>query len=111
MAETNTIKYHLMAFPLKEEALRKAEVCRFYMVTTKYILVYDRDVLSGAVEITGAEYELLTHSEKEWLFDCNLTILTEFEKEHRESVERGIRELAKMVATHTEEMGKQDAAE
>ncbi len=53
----------------------------------------------------------MSASEKEWLADCNLVILLEFEREHKEAVERGRKELANEMASYIEEMRKANVAE
>ena len=80
--QSNKKKYCLYAFPYSEEAQEEALKHRFNRINGAYILVYEED---NIVNTSKSEYHIieeneigyLTESEKMWLLECNIQIITE----------------------------------
>lgn len=71
-------KYRVYMLSLERENFALALKKRFSRITPLYILIYTKDTIRGASEITDENiFEELTKEDREWLFGCNMNLIQE----------------------------------
>lgn len=73
----NKTQYRLYAHSVDGEAVTYAQNVRFGRITRDYVLVYVDAKLSGWPEITDENVNILTANDRAWLFNCNMTLISE----------------------------------
>ena len=88
MAKKNSkIKYVLYALEPTEENIKAVQDKRFYRITTKYILLYERYQRTTNYNAIGdSELSYLSYADKRWLLDCNFAIIAEETEKHKDEI-------------------------
>lgn len=75
--EKTKTQYRLYAHSVDDDSIRYAQNVRFGRITRDYVLVYVPAKLSGWPEITDENVEIITAKDRKWLFNCNMTLISE----------------------------------
>lgn len=73
----NKTAYRLYANSVEDETLKKAQKLRFNRITPGYLLVYTTKEIKDWPEITDENVNILTGADRQWLFECNMELITE----------------------------------
>ena len=95
-------KYRLWAAATDETSTAAAEKARFSRVGVAYVLIYDRHKpnLEHCVEVAENEIDALNAAEAQWLWDCNVLLISEETAKNRKQI----------MATIDEKLDKFEAA-
>lgn len=87
-------KYRLWAAATDEKSIAEAEKARFHRVGIAYVLIYDRHKpdLEHCAEVTESEIGALNAAEAQWLWDCNVILISEETAKHRKEIVANIDE-------------------
>ena len=62
---------------------------KFHRITQNYTLCYtEKTDIKDAVEIKVEDFDSLSDADKEWLSECNISIMQTLEEEHKDSIEQ-----------------------
>lgn len=73
----NKTQYRLYAHSVDTESVKYAQNVRFGRITRDYVLVYVMANLASWPEITDENVNILTANDRAWLFNCNMTLISE----------------------------------
>ena len=84
-------EYKLFAFPYSLEAVNEAVKHRFNRINIRYVLIYeepDKLITDSSLYhiINEDETGYLSESEKAWLLECNIQIITEESLKKRDEI-------------------------
>lgn len=90
-------KYNLYLFAMNDDNAKEAMKYRFNRINGKYILVYSDAIYSPLKKsryhiIEGEEAKLLTDSEKVWLLEANVKIITEESMKNQDEIMKSFEE-------------------
>lgn len=90
MSEVKSIVWRMYAMRPTDENVRLAIEERFHRITTKYILIYTgkKYEQDDIAEISQTNIEALSKDDREWLDNCNLELLHEFQENHMETIQQ-----------------------
>lgn len=71
------IQYRLYANNVTDFNITIAEKNRFNRITADYLLVYTPDKMKNWPEITDDTVNILTDTDRKWLFECNMILISE----------------------------------
>lgn len=75
--EKTKTQYRLYAHSVDDDSISYAQNVRFGRITRDYVLVYVPAKLSGWPEITDENINILAANDRKWLFNCNMTLISE----------------------------------
>lgn len=73
-------------FVLHPDRKEEAEKHRFHRLNSRYALVYTKEMLENAGEITESELWRLNQGERDWLDCCNVSILFDDARERKADI-------------------------
>ena len=104
MSETKNIVWRVYAMRPTDENIKIALNERFHRITTKYILIYTdtKYIEDGIAEISQENVDALSKGDREWLDDCNMELLMEFQANHSETIQKAQVDFLKEFQTELE---------
>ena len=85
MAKT---RHRLWAAATNENSIAAAEKARFSRIGIAYVLIYDKHKpkLENVVEVAEKEINALNAAEAQWLWDCNVILISEETAKNRKEI-------------------------
>lgn len=107
------IKYNLFAMKTDFGNIEKASKYRFSRITESYILIYSTDSkIEDSLLIEDKNIEELTGDDSRWLFDCNMIIIAEETKKHKnellEDLSKKVNELEELLEQERKKVEKKE---
>ena len=106
------VTYHLYALEPTEENINAVHERRFYRITPKYILLYERGQrFTNYNEIGESELTYLSFADKRWLLDCNMVIIAEETEKHKDEIASSMGLMIERLAQALQEERAKESSE